>query len=168
MKVSLANLLLLINQKETEVSENYSNLMKNTIISKDRELDGTETILNEVENFKDLQEKYEKSVIDLEIYKNKLAFANATEKVSADITIIEAINKVSALRRRLGLYDNLSAKKASLERRFDGNGGSSFYRVNELNFDINKIKRIREEIKTKISELEADIQNTNATTYVEI
>ena len=168
MKVSLANLLLLINQKESEVSENYNNIMKNSAIIKDKELDGNETSLNEVEDFKYLQEKYEASAKDLELYKNKLAYINATEKISLNMTIIEAINKVSILRKRLELYNSLSGKKPSLERRFDGNGGSAYYRVNDLNFNLDEIKRIKEDIKVKISELEADIQNTNATTYVEI
>ena len=97
MKVSLANLLLLINQKESEVSENYNNIMKNSAIIKDKELDGNETSLNEVEDFKYLQEKYEASAKDLELYKNKLAYINATEKISLNMTIIEAINKVSIL-----------------------------------------------------------------------
>lgn len=168
MKVSLANLLLLINQKEKEVSELYSEVLKNTIVVKDRELDGRETILNEVEDFGVVIDKYEAACDELVKYKNILATNNATVKTESGYTIIEAINKVSVLRRKLNLYDNLVTKKPSLSRQSDGNGISSYYRINDLNFDLELEKQVRLETQNEIAELEVSIQQANANTIVEI
>ena len=168
MKVSLSNLLLLINQKEKEVNEQYSDVLKNSMITKDKELDGKETVLNIVEDFSTVIEKYEKSINELNNYKDLLAYTNATQSTESGLTIIQAINATSCLRKKLGLYDSLSSKKPSLNRQFDGNGGSAYYRVQDLNFELEVIKGMREEITNKISQLEADIQNTNATTFLEV
>lgn len=169
MKVSLSELLLLINKKDEEVSENYQDVLKNSMVTKDREIGtGVETILNTVEDFKTIQCKYEKSISDLIRYKNALALANSSIRLMNGQTIIEAINTIGALKREFTLYDALLCKKATLNRMFDGSGGSSYYRVNDLNFEISDVKNRREELRNKISELEANIANTNATSFIEI
>lgn len=168
MEVSLANLLLLINQKSTEVSEWHSEVLKNTILIKDREIDGRETILNKVEDFDFIYSKYKDVCNELSKYKNLLTIKNSTVKIQSGITIIEAINNISILKKRLYLLDDLASKNPKLSRQSDGNGISSYYRVNDLNFDLESIKAERIEVKDEITQLESEIQQTNSTTFIEI
>lgn len=168
MKISLANLLLQINQKEKEINEKYSEVLNNSILTKDRELNGTETILNEVKDFDTVLYDYLKSTSDLAKYKSILAISNATTKTESGLSIIEAINKVSVLRRELSLFESLSSKSESLTRQSDGNGISSYYRVKSFNFNMDMVVKQKDNIQKEIQKLEADIQQTNATSFIEI
>lgn len=168
MKISLANLLLQINQKEKEVNEKYSEVLNNSILTKDRELNGTETILNEVKDFRVVLNDYLNSTADLTRYKNILAIHNSTIKTESGLSIIEAINKVSVLRRELNLFETLSSKRESLTRQSDGNGISSYYRVKSFNFNMDMVMQQKDDIQKEIQRLEADIQQTNATSFVDI
>lgn len=168
MKVSLANLLLLINQKEKEVSELHNEVIRNSMVIKDREIDGRETVLNEVQNFNSLIKDYFAVCDELTKYKNLLAKNNASVILESGITIIEAINVLSILRKKLYLFDILVTKKPSLDRKSDGNGISSYYRVNDLNFNLELVKHDRLSIQDHISKLESEIQKANNENFVEI
>ena len=168
MKVSLANLLLLINQKEKEVSELHNEVIRNSMVIKDREIDGRETVLNEVQNFDSLIKDYFAVCDELTKYKNLLAKNNASVILESGITIIEAINVLSILRKKLYLFDILVTKKPSLDRKSDGNGISSYYRVNDLNFNLELVKHDRLSIQDHISKLESEIQKANNENFVEI
>lgn len=169
MNVSLSELLMLINKKSEEVGELYQDVIKNSVVTKDREVTGdNEIILNDVEDFYKVKMRFDNALYELMKYKNILALSNSSVKLPNGQTIIEAINTISSLKRELGLYDVLALKKPSLNRMFDGSGGSSYYRINDLNFDLNSIKENRNLVKNKITEIEAAIYNINATTFVEI
>lgn len=168
MKVSIAELLLLVNQKTKEISENYYDVVGSIYVMKDRELDGKETILNEVQDFNTVMDKYEKSINELTTYKNALNNANATVRTASGMTIYEAINYINSLRKKNELFETLSNKKPKLSREFDGVGSSSYYKVSELTYDPDSFKTLKRTISTSISTLEADIANTNATHYIEV
>ena len=168
MKVTLSNLLLIINQKSKEMSTLRYDVMINCTITKDRELDGTEQVLVDVKDFEEVLSKYKSELNTLTKYKNILAKMNATVKVKENMTVIEAINTVSSLRKELELFETLSSKVPSLSRKFDGNGSSSYYRVVDLNYDIDVIKAEKQALVDEISNLETLIQQVNATTFVEI
>ena len=168
MKVTLSNLLLIINQKSKEMSSLRYDVMNNSVVTKDRELDGTETILTDVKDFEEVLGIYKTELEALTKYKNILAKMNATVEVKDGMTIIEAINMVSSLRKELELFDTLANKTPSLGRKFDGNGSNSYYRVVDLNYNIDLIKDERQSLVDRISELESAIQQVNATTFVEI
>lgn len=168
MKVTLSNLLLIINQKSKEMSSLRYDVMNNSVVTKDRELDGTETILTDVKDFEDVLGVYKSELEALTKYKNILAKMNATVEVKDGMTIIEAINMVSSLRRELELFDTLANKTPSLGRKFDGNGSNSYYRVVDLNYNIDLVKDEKQSLVDRISELESAIQQVNATTFVEI
>lgn len=168
MKVTLSNLLLIINQKSKEMSSLRYDVMNNSVVTKDRELDGTETILTDVKDFEEVLGVYKTELESLTRYKNILAKMNATVEVKDGMTIIEAINMVSSLRKELELFDTLANKTPSLGRKFDGNGSNSYYRVIDLNYNIDLVKDERQSLVDRISNLESAIQQVNATTFVEI
>ena len=168
MKITLSNLLLLINQKADNMSVLYSDVLKNSTIIKDRELNGTETPLGDVKDFDEVLKEYKTASDELVLYKNTLAKMNATIEVENGLTIIEAINLLSVLRNRLDLFESLSNKQPSLNRRFDGNGSNAYYRVTDLNFDAETIKAEKQELVDEIARLETLIQEKNATTFVEV
>lgn len=168
MKVTLSNLLLIINQKSKEMSSLRYDVMNNSVVTKDRELDGTETILTDVKDFEEVLGVYKTELEALTKYKNILAKMNATVEVKDGMTIIEAINMVSSLRKELEIFESLANKTPSLGRKFDGNGSNSYYRVVDLNYNIDLVKDERQSLVDRISELESAIQQVNATTFVEI
>lgn len=166
--LSLNNLILLINQGEKELDTLKYDVLRNSIITQDVELNGDKTVLKEVENFDTLMEKYNDNLLKLNNYRNILTQSNSTVKLSCGITIIEAIDKVKFLNKKLRLLEDLCNKTESKRRMYDGAGGSSYYREDKFNFDIDKIKSEKDKINKQIADLEADIQNTNAITMVEI
>lgn len=170
MKISLSELILLINRTESEIQEKQNIIYKNIIITKDVEIDnGFETLLTDVEPFDTIYNSYIESLTRLETYRNALTKANCNTKiVDNDLTIIEALNKINNLRKQLSLYDNLSVKRSSKDRRFDGNGSTSYYRCNELNFKMESIEQLRKATSSQIDKLESLITSTNASTLVEI
>lgn len=168
MEVSIAELLLMISKKTKEIKEIYFDVINSIYIIKDRELNGTETILNEVSDFDVVIDKYEEAIDDLERYKNALNIANSTIKTQSGMTLYEAINCINSLRKKVEIYDTLAGKKTKLSREFDGTGSSSYYKVSELNYNADTYKDLKYTLNTYISTLEADIANTNATNFIEI
>lgn len=168
MEVSIAELLLMISQKTKEMKEIYFDVINSIYIMKDRELDGSETILNEVSDFNVVIDKYEAIINDINRYKNILNIANSTIKTQSGMTISEAMNYINSLRKKVELYDILAGKKTKLSREFDGTGSSSYYKVSELNYNADTYKNLKDILNTSISTLEADIANTNATNFVTI
>ena len=63
------------------------------------------------------------------------------------MSINEMINQVKALRKMSELYDVILGEKPKLQRKFDGNGSQAYYRVQELNFNIEEIKKAKEKTK---------------------
>ena len=169
MKVSLAELILLINRSTNDVYEKRNTVFKNTMKTSDFELSGQETVLNNVEDFTQLYNDYTNSLTRLEQYKNILAQANCTTKIPEfNLTITEALNKIRTCRTLLEMYDSLALKKETKERRFDGNGSTSYYRVNSLNFSATEMESLKTTTAAKIDKLESLIATTNASTFVEI
>lgn len=169
MKISLAELILLINRTESEITEKSSIIYKNIIITKDVEIDGKETILNDTLPFNDIYNSYIDSLTRLENLKNILTKTNCSTKISEhDITITEALNKINNYRKQLSLYEHLALKRPSKERRFDGSGSSSYYRVNELNYIPEIIEELKRVTNSQIDKLESLIAMTNTSTFVEI
>ena len=169
METTFANLLILIQQESAKLGEIKDKIRKNSTITKDKEIEsGKETLLQDVENFDDLMAQYNVSSDKLVYYKNMLNKENNSTMVEKDETISDVINIIKELRSRLSLLDTLSYKQTSRDRRFDGNGGYAYYRVVELNFNMDDINILREETKNEISRLEALIQNVNATTVITI
>lgn len=169
MKISLAELILLISRTTNEIYEKKNAIFKNTVIITDVEITGKETVLNNVECFDDLYNTYINSLENLENYKNLLAKANCTTTViDSNFTITEALNKITNLRKQLEVYEGLSVKKETKERRFDGNGSTSYYRVNALNFSVERMETLKSETAALIDKLESKITATNTSTFVEI
>ena len=76
MNINLTNLMNLINNEEGLAYEKYRDLVNNLVITKDRELDGTETVLNEVKDFDTLYNDYSSQVKKVGVYRSVLARYN--------------------------------------------------------------------------------------------
>ncbi|MFX0548164.1 hypothetical protein ACOAKC_02395 [Hathewaya histolytica] len=167
-KITLSELILLINQTNDKVYTSSSEIVKNSIIIKHRELDGKETILNNVKDFNNKYNLYIECLHKLETYKNKLSKANSQIIATKGMTILETLNHMNNLKKQLALLDELCAKEPSLKRYFDGNGSNAYYRVEDLNFDIEKYKNEKLRLQSEINNLESCIQQANANNFVEI
>lgn len=167
-KITLSELILLINQTEKEANYNFYNVLNNSIVIKDRELDGKETILNEIKEFDQEYNLYVDSINKLECYKNKLSKANATSIAYKDMTILETLNNINNLKKQLNLLEELCDKTPSLKRCFDGNGSNAYYKVEKLNFDLDIYSNKKHKIQLQINTLESAIQQANANTFVQI
>ena len=84
------------------------------------------------------------------------------------MSINEMINQVKALRKMSDLYDVILGEKPRLQRKFDGNGSNAYYRVQELNFDIEEIRKAKEKTNNLIISLENEINILNSNTFVEL
>lgn len=167
-EISLISLFTLIKQEEEKLSEIKDKIFKNALVTKDRELDGRETLLSEVEVIEELFISYNLLSNKIVNHKNKLNYYNTTTKVSGELSIIGAINTIKAFRSELNMLDSLSRKTPSLDRKFDGNGGSAYYRVIDLNFKLPNVNERRDFLNKEIARLDSLIQNANATTLVKI
>ena len=78
------------------------------------------------------------------------------------------INQVKALRKMSDLYDVILSEKPKLQRKFDGNGSQAYYRIQELNFDVEEIKKAKEKTNNLIMSLENEINILNSNTFVEL
>lgn len=168
-KISLVNLMNLVSQLENDKNDQYCEVINNTIIVKDRELNGDEMVLNEVSDFGIELSKYIDLCTKISKYKSIIAKTNAN--TISEITgksIIDMINEIKQYKNILATYDTLLSKKPSLKRCFDGNGGSSFYKVTELNFDTKQIQSDKDFVIGMIMKYENEINNLNANTMVEI
>ena len=169
MNINLTNLMNLINNEESLAYEKYRDLVNNLVITKDRELDGTETVLNEVKDFDSLYNDYLSQVKKVGVYKSVLARYNTnTISETTKMSINEMINQVKALRKMSDLYDIILNEKPRLQRKFDGNGSQAYYRIQELNFDIEEIRKAKEKTNNLIMSLENEINILNSNTFVEL
>lgn len=167
-KITLSELILLINQTNEKAYVCSSEIQKNSIIIKHRELDGRETVLNETKDFDTQYNLYMECLHNLEVYKNKLSKANSQIIATKGMTILETLNHMNNLKKQLTLLDELCTKSSSLKRYFDGNGSNAYYRVEELNFHIEKYKNEKSKLQSEINNLESCIQQANANNFVEI
>lgn len=165
-KVNLITLMSLINQLEDETENILREIRYNSIIEKDRELDGTETIIKDCEDFSKLYSNYTDKFNKLIDYKNKLNEANNTINETIDSSVAKLLIQVKEHRKRLYFIEELLKNKES-KRRINIDG-VSYYSIKQLNYDIDSVKAKKETITKVINILEEQINTINSTTFVEI
>ena len=165
-KVNLITLMSLINQLEQEVDSKSKQINYNTHLELDRELDGTETITKDCENFEGLYANYLVKLQQLINYKTKLNKANNTVDTQIGYSVSELLINIKELRKHLWLIEGLMTNKET-KRRINVDG-VSYYSIKKLNYDIQNIEHIKNTLTKEINSLEEKINTINSTTFVEI
>lgn len=167
--ISILNLMSLISQKENEVSDIVNRMSYASVVQKHIEIETkSETVLNEVEDFDLLYDDYIVTQNEVSECRGALAETNATTLLSNGRSIIQSINDIKGYRNVLYQLDRYINKKETLNRRFDGNGGSSYYEKNELNYSVNAMREEKDKYIKLIEETENEISTLNATTLVQL
>lgn len=165
-KVNLITLMSLINQLENEASSKSYQIRNNSYLEVDKELDGTETITKDCENFQELYVNYLKVLQTLTDYKLKLNEANNIVNAQVGYSVSELLIHIKQLRVHLGLIETLT-KNTETKRRINTEG-VSYYSIKKLNYDIKEINNIKDTLVKNINSLEEKINTINSTTFVEI
>jgi len=171
MKISLNQLRQMIGDQGRKVNDLNYELMDSATKTGHREASLPDGIIEYITDPLDYNEtlgRIQKGLELLVLYKNKLTKANANTLLEGEnMSIIDAINFNTEHRQFLKTLERSLGQKATKYRR-DTQNGSSYYEIVELNFRKEDVEKLREEIKSRINQLEEKIDQANASTFVEM
>lgn len=161
--ITLSNLLVLIEQTKEQIRELSRLVRRASIITRDVELNGNITEINEVLNFEKIFADFNNEMKKLVLYKDLLMTNNATVETSFGITITQTMNEIIRLKELKNVLDDIYTTRSTKTRFSDGNGISAYYKESVYNYDREKIEDTRRDTDARIADLEASLANINAT-----
>lgn len=171
MQKTIAELRLLIEDKESNYSSNLYKLQSGATITKIKELSGQEEILSKPFDFEKELKSLDDECKNIAYLKGLLANVNNQTPIDDEDTIQTAIVKLQKKRELLNKVEYiLNNTRESKKRKSDGSisSSSAYYEEVLLNFDEVKITEYRDTLRTELNALEVKIQNANNNTNVTI
>ena len=161
MKLNLTTLMNKINEEE----ENFNTLMSNirlhiysTLI---KELDGSETILEDYKDDFTEELRNLKNTYELLTKLKKIQFEkNNTYKLNDGRTIQQAISDNNYLRKLKNLYNSIVNNRSTKARVTEVN--NSYFECHNLNYDSKDIQKEIDEITKKIETTDFEISKLNS------
>ena len=166
-QVNLNELQMIINDIEKDVNILRSECFRSKTIEKDEIPGQDDVLLAERRPWDEVYAEYSEKIDKVFLLKTKLNYVNNTTEVKEGLSILGAINRCKALNSKLSRLEEIDGLKPLKNRKFDGTGGSSYYRKVELNFTID-VKAEIEKIKNEINDLNLLIAAANNSTVIEI
>ncbi len=151
MKLNLTTLMSKINEEESNLNTLMTNIKEHLYSTSIKELDGSETVL---ENYKqDLDEELKSLETSYQLLTKLKKFQfikNNSLKLSDGRTIQQAISDNNYLRKLKNFYNSIVNNRSTKQRITEVN--NSYFECRNLNYDVkeirNKIKKITQEIET--------------------
>lgn len=161
MKLNLTTLMSKINEEEENLNNLMSNIHLHIFSTSIKELDGSETILEDyksdlTEELKNLEETYE-----LLTKLKKLQFEkNNSYKLDDSRTIQQAISDNNYLRKLKNFYSSIVNNRSTKTRITEVN--NSYFECHNLNYDSKDIQKRIDEITKEIEATDFEISKLNS------
>ena len=150
---------------------NVQSVSYNTII-KNKELDGTEFISHEVQDFEEEFNQMISLSDEIDMISTLIAKANSLTELEINgeiITVQNCLNRLSTYRKRANTIRMiLRGSRESQERKVDASGTTPYYRITTANYDVVKMKESLEELEQDIMQMELAVDKANNDTVINI
>lgn len=157
---------LLLDRYNNDLATLYSELKNNVVIQKIKELNGTEEVLSNTKSFVEIYTKIVELINNINKLSSEINKANNEIECMPGVTIQNALSSLKSLRT---LRSNLSAIYTcnSFKQRKSDVNGSSYYLIQELNFDKEWLQKEINRISEEIDRYEAAILKANNEAQIE-
>lgn len=164
MLKTIAELRLLIEDKEANYSNNLYKLQGGATVTTIKELNGGTELMSKPFDFTKELKALDTECSKIAYYKGLLAKANNDTSIDAIDTIQTAIVKLQKKRKLLEKVEYiLNNTRESKKRKSDGglSTATAYYEEVSLNFDESKLAEYRDNLREELNALEVKIQNAN-------
>lgn len=161
MKLNLTTLMNKINEEESNLNTLMTNIKEHLYSTSIKELDGSETVL---ENYKqDLDEELKSLETSYQLLTKLKKFQfikNNSLKLNDGRTIQQAISDNNYLRKLKNFYNSIVNNRSTKQRITEVN--NSYFECRNLNYDVKEIKNKIEKITQEIETTEFEISKLNS------
>ncbi len=161
MKLNLTTLMNKINEEESNLNTLMTNIKEHLYSISIKELDGSETVL---ENYKqDLDEELKSLETSYQLLTKLKKFQfikNNSLKLSDGRTIQQAISDNNYLRKLKNFYNSIVNNRSTKQRITEVN--NSYFECRNLNYDVKEIRNKIEKITQEIETTEFEISKLNS------
>lgn len=161
MKLNLTTLMSKINEEESNLNTLMTNIKEHLYSISIKELDGSETVL---ENYKqDLDEELKSLETSYQLLTKLKKFQfikNNSLKLSDGRTIQQAISDNNYLRKLKNFYNSIVNNRSTKQRITEVN--NSYFECRNLNYDVKEIRNKIEKITREIETTEFEISKLNS------
>ena len=161
MKTNISSLMIMLSNKESDLSAAKSDILDYAVNTSIQELDGTVNVTEDYKvDFDEAYSKIDELIKDIVKIKATINAKNNEFKLSDGRSIQEAIAENGVLRKMRITYKTLLCKKASKRRETEVN--NSYFECRTLNFDAKELKAKVEELDRKIKQTDFEISRLNS------
>lgn len=161
MKLNLTTLMSKINEEESNLNTLMTNIKEHLYSISIKELDGSETVL---ENYKqDLDEELKSLETSYQLLTKLKKFQfikNNSLKLNDGRTIQQAISDNNYLRKLKNFYNSIVNNRSTKQRITEVN--NSYFECRNLNYDVKEIRNKIEKITQEIETTEFEISKLNS------
>ena len=161
MKLNLTTLMSKINEEESNLNTFMTNIKEHLYSTSIKELDGSETVL---ENYKqDLDEELKSLETSYQLLTKLKKFQfikNNSLKLNDGRTIQQAISDNNYLRKLKNFYNSIVNNRSTKQRITEVN--NSYFECRNLNYDVKEIRNKIEKITQEIETTEFEISKLNS------
>ncbi len=161
MKLNLTTLMSKINEEESNLNTLMTNIKEHLYSTSIKELDGSETVL---ENYKqDLDEELKSLETSYQLLTKLKKFQfikNNSLKLNDGRTIQQAISDNNYLRKLKNFYNSIVNNRSTKQRITEVN--NSYFECRNLNYDVKEIRNKIEKITQEIETTEFEISKLNS------
>ena len=164
MKLNLTTLMNKINEEEENFNTLMSNIRLHIYSTSIKELDGSETILEDYKDDFTEELRNLKNTYELLTKLKKIQFEkNNTYKLNDGRTIQQAISDNNYLRKLKNFYNSIVNNRSTKARVTEVN--NSYFLSKELAFDKDQLQKEEKELIEEIKTLEFEISVLNSQTF---
>lgn len=161
MKLNLTTLMNKINEEESNLNTLMTNIKEHLYSTSIKELDGSETVLeNYKQDFDEELKSLETSYQLLTKLKKFQFIKNNSLKLSDGRTIQQAISDNNYLRKLKNFYNSIVNNRSTKQRITEVN--NSYFECRNLNYDVKEIRNKIEKITQEIETTEFEISKLNS------
>lgn len=161
MKLNLTTLMSKINEEESNLNTLMTNIKEHLYSTSIKELDGSETVL---ENYKqDLDEELKSLETSYQLLTKLKKFQfikNNSLKLNDGRTIQQAISDNNYLKKLKNFYNSIVNNRSTKQRITEVN--NSYFECRNLNYDVKEIRNKIEKITQEIETTEFEISKLNS------